>query len=99
MLQIPLQPVPSQTTSVILGNQNCQIFMYQKPQGLFVDVNADGVEIVTCVLALNLVPIICRKYVGFVGNLMFVDTQGDLEPDYTGLGTRYQLAYMDVGDA
>ena len=94
MLQIPLQPVPSQTTSVILGDQNCQIFVYQKPQGLFVDVNIDGVEAVTCVIARNLVSVMCRNYEGFVGDLYFIDTQGTSDPDSTGLGSRFQLVYQ-----
>lgn len=94
MQTVPLQPVPSQSTKVVLGGQNCQLFIYQKPQGLFVDVNADGVDIVTGVIALDAVPIICREYAGFVGNLLFIDTQGGADPSYEGLGDRWSLVYL-----
>lgn len=94
MQQIPLQAAPSQTTNVILSDQQCQISIYQKPQGLFVDVASNGVSVVSGVLALNAVPIICREYVGFIGNLLFIDTQGTSDPTYDGLGSRYSFVYL-----
>lgn len=94
MQEIPIQPVPSQIAKVVLGGQNCQILIYQKPQGLFVDINADGSDIVTGVIARDAVPIVCREYAGFVGNLIFIDTQGASDPAYDGLGSRYSLVYL-----
>ena len=32
-------------------------------------------------------------YLGFSGNLI-IDNQGDADPDYTGLGSRYSLIYL-----
>lgn len=94
MQEIPIQPVPSQIAKVVLGGQNCQILIYQKPQGLFVDINADGSDIVTGVIARDAVPLVCREYAGFVGNLIFIDTQGASDPTYDGLGSRYSLVYL-----
>jgi len=94
MLEIPLQPEPSQITKIVLGDQNCQIFLYQKDQGLFVDLNSNGVDVVNCVVARNAVPVVCRDYAGFVGNILFIDNQGDADPEYTGLGSRYSLIYL-----
>lgn len=94
MQTIPIQPVPSQSTKVILGGQNCQVLIYQKPQGLFVDINSDGVDIVAGIIARDAVPLVCREYVGFIGNLLFVDTQGADDPNYIGLGSRWTLAYL-----
>lgn len=94
MQTVPLQPVPSQSTKVVLGGQNCQLLIYQKPQGIFVDVNADGVDIVTGVIARDIVPIVCRTYTGFIGNLLFIDTQGSSDPSYEGLGSRFSLVYL-----
>jgi hypothetical protein len=98
MLSIPLQPQPAQTVKVVLDGQNCQIYIYQKDQGLFVDVNSNGVDIVTCVIARNVDPLICRTYAGFVGDLMFVDNQGVSDPVSTGLGDRYSLVYLSASD-
>lgn len=94
MQQIPLQAIPSQIIRLVLANQNVQLFIYQKEQGLFVDVAVNENTIVAAALALDVTPIVCRDYAGFVGNLMFVDVQGDTNPDYTGLADRYALLYL-----
>jgi hypothetical protein len=94
MQSIPLQPVPSQSTKVVLGGQNCQILVYKKPQGCFVDINSDGIDVVTGVVARDAVPLVCREYAGFIGNLLFIDTQGSDDPDATGLGSRWVLVYL-----
>src|ERR1700677_3906083 len=97
MQQIPLQAVPSQQLQTVLNNQNCQIAIYVKEQGMFVDLNSNGVDISIAVLALNLTPL-TLNYSGFVGNLLFVNTQGVTDPVYTGLGTRYSLVYLDAAE-
>lgn len=94
MQNIPLQGVPSQTVKVILANQNCQIYVYQKQENIYVDMNVDGVDIVTGVIARDVVPIVCREYAGFLGNLLFDDSQGQSDPFYLGLGTRFCLIYL-----
>jgi hypothetical protein len=94
MQSVPLQPVPSQSTKVVLGGQNCQILVYQKPQGVFVDINADGVDISVGTIARDAVPLISREYTGFIGNLIFIDTQGSDDPSYEGLGDRWTLVYL-----
>ena len=94
MQTIPLQPVPTQATKVVLGGQNVQLLIYQKPQGVFVDINADGVDIVVGIIARDAVPLMCRNYMGFIGNLLFVDTQGSSDPTYDGLGSRFSLVYL-----
>lgn len=94
MQSVPLQPIPSQSTKIVLGGQNCQLLINQKPQGIFVDINADGVDIVTSVIARDAVPLVCREYTGFAGNLLFIDTQGSADPTYTGLGDRFSLVYL-----
>jgi len=98
MQNVPLRPVPSQLTKVVLGGQNCQILITQKPQGIFVDINSDGVDVVVGVLAHDADPLICREYVGFVGNLLFIDTQGHDDPIYTGLGSRFTLVYLTADE-
>lgn len=98
MLEIPLQSAPSQLTKIVLDEQNFQIYIYQKDQGLFVDVNVNGTDIVSGIIALDAVPIICREYENVSGNLLFVDTQGNSDPEYTGLGTRYALVYLTAAE-
>lgn len=94
MMQIPLQAIPVQTVSVALDGQSVQISLRQQPNGLFVDVTSDGVNINFNVLALNRNPLIRQPYRGFSGQLMFRDVQGNSDPDYTGLASRFELIYL-----
>jgi hypothetical protein len=89
MLQIATQAVPSQQLQVVLAGQNCQIAIYQKTQGMFVDLN----DISVAILARNGVPL-TNNYSGFQGNLVIIDTQGVDDPTYEGLGGRFQLVYL-----
>jgi len=90
---IPLLAVPAQDCKVVLGGQNCHITVYQKPEGLFVSITSDGVDVILGVIARNTVNLIGRGYLGFVGSLFFIDNQGAADPEYTALGSRYQLVY------
>jgi hypothetical protein len=98
MQEIPLQPISSQSTKVVLDGQNCQLLVYQKPQGIFVDINVDGVDLVVGVIARDAVPLMCREYEGFAGNLMFIDTQGGSDPSYEGVGSRFNLVYLTADE-
>lgn len=99
MQTVPLQPVPNQVEKIVLGGQNCQIRLNLRGSTLFFDLNADGVDIVTTVIVRDLGPLVCRQYAGFAGNLAFIDTQGNANPEYTGLGTRWQLVYLTDEEA
>ena len=97
-LSIPLQAVPSQTVSVALNNQACQINVYTLTTGLYVDLLVNDAQIIGGVVAQNLNVIVRDAYLGFVGDLAFADTQGDEDPVYTGLGSRFILVYLFPSD-
>lgn len=97
-LIIPLRAVPNQTLTTVLANQNCRINIYQKFWGLFLDLAVGNTPIVRGVICQNDNLLIRYAYLGFLGDLAFVDMQGTNDPDYTGLGSRYQLAYLEVAD-
>lgn len=90
---IPLVAQPSQALSVQLGEQACDISIYQKSTGLFLDLSVAGVPVLTAKLCLNGVGLVQYAYLGFVGQLAFVDTQGSDDPTYDGLGARFILVY------
>ena len=91
---IPVAQAPSQSFDIQLGSQNCTINIYQKSTGLFFDLFIDQLPIVQTVLCLNFVSLIREQYLGFIGQLAFVDTVSDSDPVYTGLGTQYLLIYQ-----
>jgi hypothetical protein len=100
MITVPLQPVPNQTVQIVLANQNCQINVYQAPAGLFMDLLVNDEPIVLGVICQNQNRIVRDLYFGFVGDFGFVDTQGlGADPDYTGLGSRFQLFYLSPAEA
>lgn len=97
-VQVTLQPVASQQVQTVLGGQQCQIAVYVKNQCMFLDMMVNGKQVIYAVQCKNLVSLIPTAYLGFVGWLMFIDTQGREDPKYTGLGSRWQLLYLTEGD-
>jgi len=94
--QVPLEAVPSQNLSVALGGQQANISVYQRGDNLYFDLTSNGSPIVTTRICRNKqLLLIDALYRGFRGDFMFLDTQGDEQPNYTGLGTRYLLLYLE----
>jgi uncharacterized membrane protein YgdD (TMEM256/DUF423 family) len=104
MLIVPLQPVVAQTLSIALGNQPCQLRVYQNAAGLFVDLYVNNALIIGGVIALNGTRIVRDVYLGFAGDLFFADmfatpTQPGVDP--TGgaqLGVRWLLFYLEASE-
>jgi hypothetical protein len=95
-LVVPIQPIPNQTLQVDLNGQASIISIYQSAYALFMDLHV-GNELVVCgVICENLNRIVRSLYLGFSGDLVFVDTQGSPQQDpvYTGLGSRFVLVYI-----
>ncbi len=95
---VPTKAIPSQVFTVTLGGQSCAIALYQKAPGMFLDLTAGGAPVVQGVLCHDRVRLVRQAYLGFIGDLAIIDTQGVLDPVYTGLGARFQLAYLTPAD-
>jgi hypothetical protein len=91
---IPLAKVPYQTFSITLAGQRCRIALYQKAEGLFLDFSTGQTQIVTAMICRDRVKLLRYPYLGFIGNLAFIDTQGTSDPDYKSFGSRYVLSYL-----
>jgi hypothetical protein len=98
MILIPLQPIASQSLTVTLAGQSTRIDVYQKSSFLYTDIVVDGRPIQQGRMALNAVRLVRHAYLGFIGDLAFVDMQGTTDPVWTGLGSRYQLVYLTAAD-
>ena len=98
MQTIPLNTVPSQTLNITLAGQAVKINVYTLATGLYMDVLLAGTLICSGVICLNYNKIIRAPYTGFIGDFMFYDTQGLNDPTYDGLGSRYQLIYLEASD-
>jgi hypothetical protein len=94
MITIPLQAVPSQTLAIQLGGQPCKIDVVTRGDGLFVNLYVNDALLIGGVAARNLVRVVIDGYLGFVGDLAWLDTEGSDDPAYSGLGTRWRLVYL-----
>jgi len=98
MIQIPLQAVASQVLSIVLGGQNTQLNIYSKFGTLYMDVSVNNSPIILGVQCQNGNRIVRSVYLGFQGDLIFVDTQGSSNPNFEGLNSRFLLQYLTVDD-
>lgn len=98
MQLIPLRPLPSQTLNVALDDQQCLVSVYQKFFGLYVDLSMNGQLVIGGVIAQNLNRIVRSLYLGFSGDLIFADAEGSADPQYEGLGGRFEFLYLTPAD-
>lgn len=111
MQTITLTAVPSQLVSPVLNNQSVSISIYQlgfPPMAdLYMDLQSNGTPIVNCrkcrAFSGSLTEaapflMLSGQYWGFQGDFLFIDTQGDEDPQYLGLGSRWQLVYFSPTD-
>ena len=95
MQTIQVEAVPNQTVTLLLAGQLTQLNSFTTPDGfLYMDVLLNNAAIATGVLCLNNNLIVRNVSSGFLGDFIFTDTQGNTDPYYTGLGTRFQLLYL-----
>lgn len=95
---VPLRPLPNQTLQAQLGGQACTLNVFQYSYGLFITVYVGAQLIIASVICENIVLIVRDAYLGFSGDFCFVDLLGTSDPVYTGLGGRFQLAYLSPAD-
>jgi Domain of unknown function (DUF6983) len=94
MMTIPLRPVANQTLQVQIEDQPCEIVLVQTAYGLFMSLSVDGVLIIAGAPCQNRNRILRSRYLDFTGDFVFVDSEGDKDPSYDGLGTRWQLIWL-----
>lgn len=99
MLSVPLTPDPAQTLSILLGDQNVVLTVRQLGTGLFINVVLDNEKIIGLVLCENANRIVRDVYLGFIGDFVFYDNTGaGADPTFDGLGSRYELFYLEAAD-
>lgn len=94
MQEITLTQEKSQSFSITLADQACVIRLFQGYAGIYMDLTLNNVPIMQGVLCLNNNKMVKYKYLGFRGDLFFCDQQGNQDPTYDGLSTRYKLFYL-----
>lgn len=98
MQTIPIVDTPSQSLNSTLGGLSCRIDVYTRTTGLYLDLYVADAIVVAGALCVNGVRVVRDTYLGFVGDLLFIDTQGVDDPSTPGLGTRFLLIYLEATD-
>ncbi len=96
MQEIPIKAVAAQNFYVIINEQICSINIYTRGNYLYFDLAVNNASITRCTICRNIAKLVKQDYLGFNQNFIFLDTQGETDPFYTGLGTRYKLFYLDA---
>ena len=92
MYTIPLQPVPNQSFSVVLDDQNCRINIRQMGSALFLSLTADDVEVCKTHICQNREQIPAWNTNLFKGKLVFADQDGKNHPEYSYFMDAYLYA-------
>ncbi|MCC8367113.1 hypothetical protein J8V57_12650 [Xenorhabdus sp. PB61.4] len=87
LVEITLSPIPNQTTSFTIGTDLIDLTLESRLGNIFATVQKNGEYLVCNRICRNL-SYICRW-------LVFVDIEGNTDPEYTGLGSRYKLVWND----
>jgi hypothetical protein len=111
MQTVPLTAVPSQSVTAVLNGQSVSLAVYQlgtaTTASLYCDLQSNGTPIVNCRQcrafsgsSTEAAPFLLldAAYWGFQGDFLFLDTQGDEDPQFSGLGSRWQLVYYTPDD-
>ena len=102
---IPLQATPSQgPIQVTLNGQACVLNVWTKGQegstlATYIDLQVNGAWVQQAKQARDRVLLVRHAYLGFSGDLVFLDQQGATDPVYTGFNpnqgqARYLLLYL-----
>lgn len=92
---IPLKPVPSQQVVCEVGGRQVTILLRQMGGRQYFSASQNGQALCQNVLMVDRTYLINAPYLGFSGDFLSVDTQGNDSPIFTGWGSRFLLCYND----
>jgi restriction endonuclease S subunit len=96
MLIIPIQPIPNQNIRLTVNGQACEINLRQQNTGIYFSLVSDGTSICNSVLCQNAAPL--NSQFSFNGVFVLFDVESNEKPDYSRLGTKWVLYYLEAGE-
>ena len=98
MMTVSILPQKSQSISVDLAGQQCVVRLIQRESFLYMDLTVNGTPLIQGVPCLYGNKMVRYSYLGFSGDLVFMDNEGEQDPSYDGLGGRYVLYYIEESE-
>lgn len=96
---VPTRPVPSQRLFTTVGGQGVTITLRQMGGYQYFNLEINGKKLCDSVLITDRTLLLRAPYLGFSGDFLSVDTQGEDFPAFTGWGNRFLLMWTDNGTA
>ncbi|HGH0375224.1 TPA: hypothetical protein ACLFOW_000025 [Yersinia enterocolitica] len=91
---ITLENKKSQSIFITLEGQSCLIRLIQRDSSIYMDLTVNGDPILQGVPCLYANKIVRYKYLGFRGDLFFLDNEGQSDPQWNGLADRFPLYFI-----
>lgn len=91
---ISLESKKSQSLNLSLSGQDCLIRLIQRESGLYMDLTVNGNPIMQGVPCLYANRVVRYSYLGFQGDLFFLDNEGQSDPSWSSLAERFPLYYI-----
>ncbi|EIL3223772.1 hypothetical protein LLV40_004633 [Escherichia coli] len=98
MITVSVLPSKSQSISVSLAGQQCNIKLVQRQSFMYMDLTVNEVPIMRGVPCLYGNKMVRYSHLGFKGDLIFIDNDGESDPQWEGLGSRYLLYYIEENE-
>ena len=104
MVIVPARATPNQAMQVVIDDQNCSLRIFTRHtvdtgNVLYMDLDVNGVQVCSGEFCQDGVPLPRYDYQGLEGKFLFVDMQGNEDPVYASLGSRWVLVYLTVQEA
>lgn len=96
---VNLKAIPNQLVSTVLNGKSVVIEAIQRGDFMAAKVTIDGVLKESGAICANGLDLLQNCASELQGSLSFIDTVGDSDPTYTGLGDRYQLAFVPTQES
>ncbi|HEN3521593.1 TPA: hypothetical protein ACPZRI_000054 [Yersinia enterocolitica] len=91
---ITLENKKSQSIFITLEGQSCLIRIIQRDSSIYMDLTVNGDPILQGIPCLYANKIVRYKYLGFRGDLFFLDNEGQSDPQWNGLADRFPLYFI-----
>lgn len=95
---VSLENKKSQSIFVTLDGQSCLLRIIQRNGFMYMDLTVNGYPILQGVPCLYANKIVRYKYFGFKGDLFFLDNEGQQDPEWDGLLSRFPLYYISEAE-